>query len=46
MTLSIPHGQRLPLAIAALGFAFLGLFLLYPLFNVFGASLLDASVFN
>ena len=41
VTLSIPHGQRLPLAIAALGFAFLGLFLLYPLFNVFGASLLD-----
>jgi iron(III) transport system permease protein len=42
VTLGVPHGQRLPLAIAALGFAFLGLFLLYPLFNVFGASLLDA----
>ena len=42
MTLSIPYGQRLPLAIAALGFLFLGLFLLYPLFNVFSASLLDA----
>ena len=41
MTVGVPHGQRLPLAIAALGFAFLGLFLLYPLFNVFGASLLD-----
>ncbi len=41
MTLSIPHQQRLPLAIAALGFLFLGLFLLYPLFNVFGASVLD-----
>ena len=31
----------MPLAIAALGFLFLGLFLLYPLFNVFSASLLD-----
>ena len=41
MTLSVPHQQRLPLAIAALGFLFLGLFLLYPLFNVFGASVLD-----
>ena len=42
MTLAIPHSQRLPLAIAALGFLFLGIFLLYPLFNVFSASLLDA----
>lgn len=42
MTLSVPHQQRLPLAIAALGLLFLGIFLLYPLFNVFGASLLDA----
>lgn len=41
MTFAIPHQQRLPLAIAALGFLFLGLFLLYPLFNVFGASVLD-----
>lgn len=41
MTLSIPHQQRLPLAIAALGFLFLGLFLLYPLFNVFSASVMD-----
>lgn len=41
MTLSIPHQQRLPFAIAALGFLFLGLFLLYPLFNVFSASVLD-----
>ena len=39
---AIPHRQRLPLGIAALGFAFLGLFLLYPLFNVFGASVMDA----
>jgi iron(III) transport system permease protein len=38
----IPYRQRLPLAIAAGAFLFLGLFLLYPLFNVFGASLLDA----
>jgi iron(III) transport system permease protein len=42
VTLAIPYRQRLPLAIAALGFLFLGLFLLYPLFNVFSASLLDA----
>ena len=41
MTLAIPHGKRLPLAITALGLLFLGLFLLYPLFNVFSASLLD-----
>jgi iron(III) transport system permease protein len=39
--LAIPHAQRLPLGIASLGLLFLGLFLLYPLFNVFGASLLD-----
>jgi hypothetical protein len=31
------------LAIAILAFAFLGLFLLYPLLNVFGASFLDRS---
>jgi iron(III) transport system permease protein len=30
-----------PLAVAAFAFAFLGLFLLYPLFNVFKASFLD-----
>src|SRR3954468_10825667 len=41
VTFAIPHQQRLPLAIAALGFLFLGLFLLYPLFNVFSASVLD-----
>ncbi len=41
MTLTIPHQQRLPAAIAALGFLFLGVFLLYPLFQVFSASLLD-----
>ena len=42
MTLSIPHQQRLPLAIAGLGLLFLGVFLVYPLLNVFGASVLDA----
>jgi len=42
MTLSVPHQQRLPLAIAALGLLFLGVFLIWPLVNVFGASMLDA----
>jgi iron(III) transport system permease protein len=42
VTLSVPHRQRLPLAIASLGLLFLGVFLLYPLFNVFGASMLDS----
>jgi len=41
VTLSIPHQQRLPAAIAAFGLLFLGVFLLYPLLQVFGASLLD-----
>jgi iron(III) transport system permease protein len=39
---AIPHQQRLPLAVSVLGLAFLGLFLLWPLFKVFGASMLDA----
>jgi iron(III) transport system permease protein len=43
VTLAIPHQQRLPVAIAVLGFLFLGVFLLWPLFNVFGASLLDST---
>ena len=42
MTLSIPYQQRLPLAIAALALLFLGVFLVYPLVNVFGASVLDS----
>jgi len=42
VTLSVPHQQRLPLAIASLGLLFLSVFLLYPLFNVFGASVLDS----
>jgi iron(III) transport system permease protein len=37
----IPHAQRLPLAVSVLGLAFLGVFLVYPLINVFGASMLD-----
>jgi iron(III) transport system permease protein len=40
--LAIPQQQRLPAAIAALGLLFLTVFLLYPLFQVFGASLLNA----
>jgi iron(III) transport system permease protein len=42
VTLAIPHQQRLPLAIASLAFLFLGVFLLYPLFQVFSASFLDS----
>jgi len=42
VTLSIPYQQRLPLAIAALALLFLGVFLVYPLVNVFGASVLDS----
>lgn len=42
MTLAIPYRQRLPLGIAVLAFAFLGLFLIYPLFQVFSASFLDS----
>jgi len=40
--LAVPHRQRLPLAIASLGLLFLAVFLLYPLLNVFGASMLDS----
>ncbi|HYD05926.1 MAG TPA: iron ABC transporter permease [Reyranella sp.] len=42
MTLSIPHQHRLPLAVTVLGLLFLGVFLVWPLANVFGASVLDA----
>jgi iron(III) transport system permease protein len=42
VNLAIPYRQRLPLGIAALAFLFLGLFLLYPLFQVFSASFLDS----
>ena len=42
MRLAVPHRQRLPLAIASLGLLFLAVFLLYPLLNVFGASMLDS----
>lgn len=40
MTLVRPR-QLFPLTVAALAFAFLGLFLVYPLFHVFKASFLD-----
>jgi len=40
--LGVPHNLRLPVAIAVLALLFLGLFLLYPLLNVFSASVLDA----
>ncbi len=40
--MTIAPQLRLPVAIAMLGFLFLGVFLLWPLFNVFGASLLDS----
>lgn len=39
--IAISRRDTFPLAIAVAAFAFLGLFLLYPLFNVFGASFLD-----
>jgi iron(III) transport system permease protein len=39
----LPPRSGFPIAVTALAFAFLGLFLLYPLFNVFRASLLDAT---
>ena len=39
--IAISRRDTFPLAIAILAFAFLGLFLLYPLLNVFGASFLD-----
>jgi len=42
LSLAIPYRQRLPLGIAALAFLFLGLFLLFPLFQVFSASFLDS----
>ena len=42
----ISRRDMFPLAIAALAFAFLGLFLLYPLINVFSASFLDRAGTN
>ena len=42
----ISRRDTFPLAIAALAFAFLGLFLLYPLINVFSASFLDRAGTN
>ena len=37
----VARRDAFPFAITLLALAFLGLFLLYPLFNVFGASFLD-----
>src|SRR3546814_693872 len=37
----VPARSAFPLSVAAVAFAFLGLFLLYPLFTVFEASFLD-----
>ena len=42
MNVALPRNP-FPLVITAIGFAFLGLFLLYPLYRVFGASFLDAT---
>jgi iron(III) transport system permease protein len=39
----VARRNAFPLTITALAFAFFGLFLLYPLFNVFSASFLDPS---
>jgi iron(III) transport system permease protein len=41
MTSLVSRRDTFPLTITVLAFAFLGLFLLYPLLNVFGASFLD-----
>ena len=41
--ITISRRDTFPLTIAILALAFLGLFLLYPLFNVFSASFLDRS---
>lgn len=43
MSLARARRSAFPLGVTALAFAFLGLFLLYPLFNVFKASVLDPS---
>src|SRR3954447_13709305 len=39
--IAVSRRDTFPLAITLLAFVFLGLFLLYPLLNVFGASFLD-----
>jgi iron(III) transport system permease protein len=44
--IAISRRDTFPLAITVLAFAFLGLFLLYPLLNVFGASFLDRAGTN
>ena len=42
MTIVMPR-NAFPLVVTGLAFAFLGLFLIYPLYRIFGASFLDAS---
>ncbi|MCC7483699.1 MAG: iron ABC transporter permease [Burkholderiales bacterium] len=39
--MTVSRRDTFPLTVTVLAFAFFGLFLLYPLFNVFGASFLD-----
>ena len=42
MSVALPRNS-FPLVVTAIAFGFLGLFLIYPLYRVFGASFLDAS---
>jgi len=42
MSIALPR-NAFPLVVTAIAFTFLGLFLLYPLYRIFGASFLDAS---
>jgi len=42
MNIAMPR-NAFPLVVTGIAFAFLGLFLVYPLFRIFGASFLDAS---
>jgi iron(III) transport system permease protein len=42
MSVALPR-HSFPLVVTAIAFSFLGLFLLYPLYRIFGASFLDAS---
>ena len=45
MSVAVPR-NAFPLVVTAVAFTFLGLFLIYPLYRVFGASFLDASGTN
>ena len=42
MSIALPR-NAFPLAVTGIALVFLGLFLLYPLYRIFGASFLDAS---